>query len=185
MRSQPHPRAAWPSADDNTGFNLIVILLGCCVGAYLLWTSCHGEISAIVMALRYHEIGFIRHFTDRYDLADRQMLAADPEGVTLRDLYDISHAVGMFFRIPAAIFMLLLAAICASRAAPARYKRTFDLDGLVREQAASFRTSAAFCPSSSAPRAPGWILSPDRARGVLSGRPEAGPGGVGKLGGVG
>jgi intracellular multiplication protein IcmP len=144
MRSQPHPRAAWPSADDNTGFNLIVILLGCCVGAYLLWTSCHGEISAIVMALRYHEIGFIRHFTDRYDLADRQMLAADPEGVTLRDLYDISHAVGMFFRIPAAGFMLLLAAICAARAAPARYKRAFDLDGLIREQAASFRTSAAF-----------------------------------------
>ena len=144
MRSPPHPRAAWPSGDDNTGFNLIIILLGCCVGAYLLWTSYHGEISAAVMALRHHEIAFIQHFTDRYDLADRQMLAAAPEGVMLRDLYDISHAVGMFFRIPAAIFMLLLAVISASRAAPARYKRAFDLDGLVREQAASFRTSAAF-----------------------------------------
>jgi intracellular multiplication protein IcmP len=144
MRSPPHPRAAWPSSDDNTGFNLIVILLGCCVGAYLLWTSYHGEISAGVIALRHREIAFIRHFTDRYDLADRQMLAADPEGVTLRDLYGISHAVGMFFRIPAAIFMLLLAAICALRAAPARYRRAFDLDGLIREQAASFRTSGAF-----------------------------------------
>jgi len=144
MRSPPHPRAAWPSGDDNTGFNLIVILLGCCVGAYLLWTSCHGEISAGVMALRHHEIAFIRHFTDRYDLADRQMLAADPEGVTLRDLYGISHAVGMFFRVPTCVFMLLLAAICTVRAAPARYKRAFDLDGLIREQAASFRTSAAF-----------------------------------------
>ena len=74
MRSPPHPRAAWPSSDDNTGFNLIVSLLGCCVGAYLLWTSYHGEISAGVIALRHHEISFIRHFTDRYDLADRQML---------------------------------------------------------------------------------------------------------------
>jgi intracellular multiplication protein IcmP len=144
MRSQPHPRAAWPSGDDNTGFNLIVILLGCCVGAYLLWTCYHGEISAGVITLRHHEIAFIRHFTDRYDLADRQMLAADPEGVTLRDLYVISHAVGMFFRVPAAVFMLLLAAICTVRAAPARYKRAFDLEGLIREQAASFRTSAAF-----------------------------------------
>jgi intracellular multiplication protein IcmP len=144
MRSPPHPRAAWPSADDNTGFNLIVILLGCCVGAYLLWTCYHGEISACVMALRHHEVAFIGHFTDRYDLADRQMLAADPEGATLRDLYGISHAVGMFFRVPAAVFMLLLAAICAVQAAPARYKRAFDLDGLIREQAASFRTSAAF-----------------------------------------
>jgi intracellular multiplication protein IcmP len=144
MRSPLHPGAAWPSGDDNTAFNLIVILLGCCVGAYLLWTSCHSEISAGVMALRHDEIAFVRHFTDRYDLADRQMLAADQEGVTLRDLYGISHAVGMFFRIPAAAFMLLIAAICAVRAAPARYKRAFDLDGLIREQAASFRTSAAF-----------------------------------------
>jgi intracellular multiplication protein IcmP len=144
MRSPPHPRAAWPSSDDNTGFNLIVILLGCCVGAYLLWTCYHGAISAAVIALRHHEIALIRHFTDRYDLADWQMLTADPEGVTLRDLYGISYAVGMFFRIPAAAFMLLLAAICAARAAPARYKRAFDLDGLIREQALSFRTSAAF-----------------------------------------
>ena len=144
MRSPPNPRAAWPSSDDNTGFNLIVILLGCCVGAYLLWTYYHGEISAGVIALRHHEIAFIELFTDRYDLADRQMLAADPEGVTLRDLYGISHAIGMFFRIPAAVFMLLLAAICAARAAPARYKRAFDLDVLIREQAASFGTSAAF-----------------------------------------
>ncbi len=144
MRFSPHPRAAWPSGDDNTGFNLIVILLGCCVGAYLLWTSYHGEISAGVMALRHHEIAFIQHFTDRYDLADRQMAAADPNGVMLRDLYGISHAVGIFFRVPAAVFMLLLAAICAVRAAPARYKRAVDLDGLIREQAASFRTSAAF-----------------------------------------
>jgi len=133
MRSPPNPRAAWPSSDDNTGFNLIVILLGCCVGAYLLWTYYHGEISAGVIALRHHEIAFIELFTDRYDLADRQMLAADPEGVTLRDLYGISHAIGMFFRIPAAVFMLLLAAICAARAAPARYKRAFDLDALIRE----------------------------------------------------
>jgi intracellular multiplication protein IcmP len=72
------------------------------------------------------------------------MLAADPEGVTLRDLYGISHAIGMFFRIPSAVLMLLLAAICAARAAPARYKRAFDLDGLIREQAQSFRTSTAF-----------------------------------------
>jgi len=144
MRSPPNPRAAWPSSDDNTGFNLIVILLGCCVGAYLLWTCYHGEISAGVIALRHHEITFIQLFTDRYDLEGWQMLAADPEEVTFRDLYGISRAVGVFFRVPAAIFMLLLAMICALRAAPARYKRPFDLDALIRQQAASFGTSAAF-----------------------------------------
>jgi hypothetical protein len=179
MRSPPHPRAAWPSSDDNTGFNLIVILLGCCVGAYLLWTCYHGAISAAVIALRHHEIALIRHFTDRYDLADWQMLAADPDGVTLRDLYGISHAVGTFFRIPAAVFMLLLAAICAVRAAPERYKRAFDLDGLIREQAASFRTCAAFVrrrlrlvpPAGACPRA-GQRPDPGAQAGQSPGEPR-------------
>ena len=50
----------------------------------------------------------------------------------------------MFFRIPAAGLMLLLALICTVRAAPSRYRRVFDLDGLIGEQAISFRTTAAF-----------------------------------------
>jgi intracellular multiplication protein IcmP len=169
MRSQSHPHAAWPSADDNTGFNLVVVLLGCAIGGWLLWTSCHGEISAAVLALRHYEIAFIRLFTDRYDLADRQMLTADPDRVTLADLYGISHAVGMFFRIPAAALMLLLAAVCAARAAPARYKRALDLDGLIREQAGSFRTSAAFVgrhlhlvsPAPAEPRPADYALTPE------------------------
>ena len=144
MPSPSPPRASWPSGDDNTAFNLIVILVGCVVGGYLLWTACHGEISAGVLALRHGEIGVIRYFTDHYDLADRQMLMADPESVTLSELYRISHAVGMFFRIPAALLILLLAVLCALWAPSARYRRAFDLDGLIREQAASFHTSAAF-----------------------------------------
>ena len=144
MRPQPNPRATWPSGDDNSGFNLIVILVGCCVGSYLLWTNYHAEISAAVMALHRVEIDFIRHFTHRYDLAARQMAAADPSGVTLRDLYGIARNVGMFFRIPASVLMVLLAIVCTVRAAPSRYRRAFDLDGLVREQAATFRTTAAF-----------------------------------------
>jgi intracellular multiplication protein IcmP len=169
MRTQPPPRAAWPSADDNTGFNLIVILLGCGIGGWLLWTYCHGEISAAVMAVHHHEIAVIQLFSDRYDLADRQMLAANPDRVTLRDLYGISHAAGMFFRIPAAVLMLLLAAICTVRAAPARYKRAFDLDGLICEQAASFRTSTAFvrrhlrivAPAPAKPRPADYALTPE------------------------
>jgi intracellular multiplication protein IcmP len=65
--------------------------------------------------------------------------------------------------------MLLLAAICAVRAAPARYKRAFDLDGLIREQAASFRTSAAFvrrhlrlvAPALGEPRPADYALTPE------------------------
>ncbi len=167
MRPQPHPRPSWPSNDDTAGFNLIVILVGVCLGAYLLWTSYHGTISAAVMAVMHREILLLDHFTHRFDVADQQMAAADPNGVTLRDLYGIAQAVGMFFRIPATVFIVLLAAICTVRAAPSRYKRGFDLDALIREQALAFRSTAAFVrrrlrlvpPPEGAPRPADYALT--------------------------
>ena len=144
MANYPNPRASWPSGDDTAGFNLIVIAVGVSLGAYLLWTSYHAEISAAVMAVMHREIVFIDRFTDRYTQADRQMSAADPHDVTLRALCGILHSVGMFFRIPATAFIVLLAIVCTVRAAPSRYKRAFDLEGLIGEQARSFPVTAAF-----------------------------------------
>ena len=110
----------------------------------MAWLNNHATISTAAMALFHQEIGLLRQFTDRFDLADQQMMASDPEGVTLHDLYGIGHAIGMDFRGPAAAFIVLLAVICTIRAAPSRYRRGFDLDGLARELAASFPVTAAF-----------------------------------------
>ena len=169
MTPRPHPRASWPSNDDTTGFNLIVILLGCGLGAYLLWTNYHQAISAAVMSLAHQEILLLGHFTNRFQVADRQMAAADPAGATLRDLYGIGRAIGLFVRIPATAFILLLAGICTVRAAPSRFKHAFDLDGLMREQASSFRTGAAHvarhlrlvAPASGEPRPADFALTPE------------------------
>ena len=168
MTPRPHPRASWPSNDDTTGFNLIVILLGCGLGAYLLWINYHQAISAAAMALAHQEILLLGHFTNRFQLADRQMAAADPAGVTLLDLYGIGRAIGLFVRIPATAFILLLAAICTVRATPSRFKRAFDLDGLMREQATSFPAGAAHVarhlrlvsPASAEPRPADFALTP-------------------------
>ncbi|MBO0711966.1 MAG: hypothetical protein J2P47_11880 [Acetobacteraceae bacterium] len=140
----PHPRPAWPSHDDQTVFNLIVIAIGVGAGSYLLWTWYHGHISAAVMALRHREMLLLGTITDRFVHADTQMLRANPDRVSVRDLYGISHAIGRFWRIPACAFIGLLAVVCALRAAPSRFKRTFDLDGLVREQVRIFKAGAAF-----------------------------------------
>jgi len=168
MRSQPNPRAAWPSHDDNGGFFLIVILVGGGILAWVLWVNFHATISGMVMTLFRHEIALLRHFTNRYDLADRQMAAADPGQVKLNDLYGIAHAVGASFRIPAVVLILILAFVAMGRAAPSRYKRGFDLDGLIREQAVSFPTSAAFAKRhlrlvapSADPRPADYALTPE------------------------
>ncbi|MDB5399279.1 MAG: hypothetical protein JWQ55_1297 [Rhodopila sp.] len=144
MPPQPNPRAAWPSRDDNGGFFLVVTLIGLCILSVVLWINFHGPISAAVMTLFHYEIGLLRHVTDRFNLADRQMMATDPDGVRLGDLYGIAHEVGKAVRIPVALLMLVLGAICMGRSAPSRFKRAFDTDGLIAEQVQSFPTTAAF-----------------------------------------
>ena len=166
--AQQHPRAAWPSNDDMTGFNLIVIVLGAALGSYLLWTHYHTEISAGVIAWRHQEIRLLQVFTDRFDLADEQMRRSDPAGVTLRDLYGISHAIGRTWRLPATVTIVVLALVCMVRNGPSRFRRQFDLEGLIREQAVSFTTTAAFVkrqlrlvqPAAGAPRPADYALSP-------------------------
>ncbi len=180
MRAPSYGRASWPSSDDNTGFYLVVIFGALAALAYALWTRYHGTISAGVVALRHAEIGVIRHFTDRYEVADRQMLAADPAGMTLHDLYRISDDVGRFFRIPAALLMLALAAVCLVRAAPSRFRRPFDLDGLIGEQARSFPAAAAFARrrlrlvpvSPAAPRPADYALTSDEWVASYATRPD-------------
>lgn len=137
-------RASWPSSDDTAAFNLIVIVVGLGVGAYLLWTNDHATISAWVMGLAHREIGWLDPITHRFDLADREMAGSDTAGVTLQDLYGILRAIGLYVRIPAVAFLVVLAAVCAACAAPSRFKRDFDLDGLLREQVKRFPVARAF-----------------------------------------
>jgi intracellular multiplication protein IcmP len=144
MHAQSNPRAAWPSHDDNGGFFLVVTLLGLAVLSVVLWINFHGVISASVMDVFHREIGWLRPMTDRFNLADRQMMATNPEDVRPKDLYGIAHAVGTAIRIPAACVILVLAAICMAFAAPSRFKRAFDMDALIAEQAKSFPATAAF-----------------------------------------
>jgi intracellular multiplication protein IcmP len=137
-------RASWPSSDDTAIFNLIVIMAGFGIGAYLLWTNYHATISSAVMAVVHEEIGWLSNITDRFRIADQQMEMSDPSGVTLHDLYGILHATGAFVRIPAAALFAVLGFLCFIGAAPSRFKRAFDVEGLFREQVLRFPSSRAF-----------------------------------------
>ena len=137
-------RPSWPSSDDTMAFNLIVIAIGCGVGGYLLWTNFHATIAAMVMQLMHREIGLLSHFTNRFALADREMAGSDPASVTLRDLYGILHSVGLYVRLPAVGFMGLLAVLCGVWAAPSRFRRNFDHEGLLREHVKHFPAAHAF-----------------------------------------
>ena len=144
MPAQPNPRASWPSHDDNGGFFLIISFIGIAILAVLLWINQHGMISSLVMTFYHYQIAVLHHLTNRFDVADGQMAAANPESVRITDLYGIAHDVGTFFRIPVAALMLILGFVCMVRAAPSRFKRNLDLDGLIKEQALAFPVAHGF-----------------------------------------
>ena len=152
-------------------FNLIVIIVGLCVGAYLLWDTYHTQISAAVMAVMHHEIVFIDRFTDRYALcrpADGAIRSERRHAA--RPVCGILHAVGMFFRIPATALLAILALICVvPYATPSRFKRRLrSRQNCIREQARMFPVIAPFvarhlgvvAPPNGVPRPADYALTP-------------------------
>lgn len=144
MIRQPPSQRAFASPDDYTFMSLLIIVFGLAFGGWLLWRFHHGAICAVVMQLAHGQMRFIALFTDRYQLEDSQVLAADPESVTFPQLVDLCRDIGLFFRIPAALLVGALGIVCFFRAAPARYCRNLDLERLVREQAKSFPAISAY-----------------------------------------
>ena len=137
-------RSSWPSGDDYTFFSLIVIAGGLAIYSWLAWTYYHAEISRGFALLAHWHIAAIGGFTDDYDNLDRQLLTADYSRVTLNGIGAAATSIGAFFRIPVAGLLFLLAIVCFFRSTSSRFTRRLDLDGLIAEQAGSFRTIAAF-----------------------------------------
>lgn len=121
---------------------IIAVLLG--GFAWVAWFLLHRQIAAGVIGLQHWQMGWIGHVTDSYASLDAQVLATDLAGVTLGQLWRLLHNVGAFFRWPAAALVSVLALACLLYNAPGQFTRHLDLQGLMREQARTFRASSAY-----------------------------------------
>ncbi len=130
--------------DGGAVLALAVIMFGLGFGGWMLWQEQHALVSRVVMQIYYEEIQFIHLFTNRFDLAGRQLLGTDPARVTIDQLIRLGRETGRFFLIPAIGVVLTAALVCLRFAGSARYCRSFTLESLMREQARSFRGAAAF-----------------------------------------
>lgn len=141
-RSAARPGAM--SEADYAMISAVLLVLGLGFGAWMLWQEQHDSISGLVMRLFHGEMQVIYVFTDRFEEADRQVLATDPARVRIGQLVRLGREIGGFFLVPAVGLVLGLGFACFRGAASARFKRALDLDALMREQASFFRGPAAF-----------------------------------------
>jgi intracellular multiplication protein IcmP len=137
-------RAAWPSNDDFTFLSLAVVAIGLGFFGWLGWTNYHGAISAVAADGLEWQIKLIHHFTPALDGLYRTILAANDDAVTISEILTAANLTGHYLRIPVIAFILVLAALCFTRAAPSQFTRKLDLEGLIREHALYFRGLAAF-----------------------------------------
>lgn len=164
MRAPPPPggRPTWPGPDDDGLFVLVVLVFGGGLLLWLAWDTWRAEIASAAIAVFRWEVSVLRHFTDRFDLANRQMAAADPAGVALRDLAAMAGHLGAAVAWPAAALLALLGAATAFGSPDRRYRRRLGLDGLLAEQARRFRAPAAFVGRRLRLAAPAPAVAPPR-----------------------
>jgi len=137
-------RPSWPSNDDTALACLFIVGGGLLFFGWLLWSSHHVEISAAFVQAAHWHIQLLQAFTRGMDDLDARMLAADPARMSLAKLWEVSAFIGGLLRWPVALLLALLGVLCFRCAATARFTRKLDLLGLMREQAKTFRTTAAF-----------------------------------------
>lgn len=129
-----------PQNDTVLAFAMVVaVLIG---GGWFLWFKYHAQIAPVVIATQHWQMTLFAHLTDRYGALDAQLHAMDPATITAGQLFQLCHFVGLFLRIPAAMLVGLLALLCITRSAPARFTTALDLDRLFRVQAKVFRPLA-------------------------------------------
>jgi intracellular multiplication protein IcmP len=144
MAGRGASRGVWGTGDDYTFVSLAVIVVGVGFGGWLLWQEQHAVLSSIAMAIMHGEMWLIHFFTNRFDVADAQVLAANPARVTFSQLVSLSREIGRFLLYPATAFVLFWAWACVARAAPARFRRSLDVERLMRELAKGFKSTAPY-----------------------------------------
>ncbi len=78
--AQPVSRDAG-GGDGALLLSLAAIVVGLGAGGWYLWQEQHAGISVIVMQILHGQMRVIHLFTNRYELADTQVLAANPAKV--------------------------------------------------------------------------------------------------------
>ena len=106
MASPAHSGGA--PENDYTGYSLIVIVVGSGILCWATWYFHHREVSQVAMEIAHWQMGVIHEFTDRFDGADAQVLAANPARVKFDQLVRLFREIGRFFLYPAMGLSLIL-----------------------------------------------------------------------------
>lgn len=119
---------------------MLIVLFG---GGWFLFRS---QLTAVALSVGLGMAEFASVFTSRYDTLIPQLEDANPAdaSITFGRLWRMLTNIGAFYSIPVAIGALGLAIAVSRKVTNARWSKELDLNGLVAEQARTFRFNAPF-----------------------------------------
>src|SRR5208283_3514538 len=126
------------------GFSLILIGVGLAILGWAAWQMWHAEISTAALLVAHREMQAIAWVSDRFSQADVQVQRVNPSRVRFDQLVRLYRNIGAEFLYPAMAIVFGLAGLCFLRSGDARFRRVFDLEKLIAEQAKTSRSTAAF-----------------------------------------
>lgn len=143
MSSQRNP---WSSSDDYLFFSLIAIVLGSIALSWMVWSTWHGPIAAFYIKAMLLQLRVLNWGNPALTQLQQQLaMAANwPDHVRAVQLYYGLAIIGHAYRWPAAILIACAGGLCMWRAAPGRFSKALDLEGLIAVQARMFPTLQGF-----------------------------------------
>ncbi|MEN3177223.1 hypothetical protein ABDK75_14675 [Gluconobacter sp. OJA] len=123
-----------PNTRSHDPERIASLLIGVCVGialfSFLLWLKFHTQIVEAVLFVQGYELRLIGLFTHRYDAVLVNLGDAVPERVSASTLWELCTLTGSVLRWPALVLLVILAALCLTRAPLERHRKRFGLEGM-------------------------------------------------------
>ena len=123
-----------PNTRSHDPERIASLLIGACVGIalclFLLWLKFHTQIVEAVLFVQGYELRLIGLCTPRYDAVLANLGEAIPERVSASTLWELCTLTGSVLRWPALALIIILAALCLTRAPLERHRRRFGLEGM-------------------------------------------------------
>ena len=153
--------------DNNEGFTMFLVFGMIALVIWGIWYAFQEELLSLVRWIRVGELYLISFLTDRYDnfrewlkVADpnRHLPANHPYKLSTDAIGYVSNITGPYLRWPAIILLALMALWAAFFSLTTKYRRWYDLEGLIKTQAITWPVISPivdFDPSQSSARTPG------------------------------
>src|SRR5690349_10493045 len=118
----PHPTGGPAVAVGILGGALMAL-------AITAWVFAHAEISAVILAWKHLELGWIGRITSVYQPLDQEVVRANPSTLTLPQIWRLFSLVGEAVRVPAVVLLAGLSVLAFTVAPSRRFRRPLDQAG--------------------------------------------------------